>query len=46
MKKYQCSKIQALRLGLLLLDKKPVLPVALPPHRKTGRQPKTKPKAQ
>ncbi len=46
MEKYQCSKIQALRLGLLLLDTNPVLRVKLPPHHKTGPKPKAKPEAQ
>lgn len=38
--KYRCQQMQALRLGLLLLDEHPALQVELPPPQKRGPKPK------
>lgn len=40
--KYGSGQIQAIRLGLILLDENPVLQVKLPPRLKPGRKSKAR----
>lgn len=46
MEKYKSNKIQAIRLGLILLDTFPAFKIDLPPRHKPGRKPKARPESE